>query len=584
MDNRMLSQNLTSPRARLILASFAVVAVVAAVLQFGFIHPNLDITAPIVYAQDGVLDGVMVQGMLEGDYFPPGVIRSDRLAAPGTFSLGDFPTFDAFHLLWMKAISLFTSNPFLVINLYYLFSFFLSGLCFLWTARAFRIRYPLAITGSVLFAFGAFPQARIQHLFLAAYYIIPPLIWVIAQCWSEKPLVEKNARGRWTIDWKDSRLPWIVAITLIGGWSGIYFTAFFLVLATFSAVHSAFFFRSWTRLVSSLLPVVLLFGSFVVGALPNITHSVVHGKTAIGGRHFSETEVLGLTLPEALLPIVTAPNIAWIREHIGKKYVTPMPRTDATYIGGWASLGFMTAVFFGLFYGVNAGRSLPAQFGLVSVFLLLYALRGGLGLMFSILVSPQIRALSRIVIFMAPLGLFTIGAFLSSWPKRRWFVYVAGALMLATGLVDQVFYRGLDNHPTFGPQYTQDREYFPQIEAKLPPGSAVFQLPVMEFPETGGKHKMIDYDQLRPFLHTKTLRWSAGAASGRETIRQHYQLGAMPMDIEAIRKAGFSAILIDNNGYTDEAKGLREHLAARLRTDPIVSPDGRWVTFILPRS
>jgi phosphoglycerol transferase len=106
----------------------------------------------------------------------------------------------------------------------------------------------------------------------------------------------------------------------------------------------------------------------------------------------------------------------------------------------------------------------------------------------------------------------------------------------------------------------------------------------MQFPESSGQHKLVDCDQLRPFLHTKSLRWSAGAASDREIIRQHRALAAMPINIEAIRKAGFSAILIDNNGYVDEAKGLRNHIQSLVRTEPIVSSDGRWVTFPLPPS
>ena len=45
----------------------------------------------------------------------------------------------------------------------------------------------------------------------------------------------------------------------------------------------------------------------------------------------------------------------------------------------------------------------------------------------------------------------------------------------------------------------------------------VFQLPFVGFPIDKGPGRMVPYDHVRGYLHTRTVKWSYGAISGRET-------------------------------------------------------------------
>jgi len=60
-----------------------------------------------------------------------------------------------------------------------------------------------------------------------------------------------------------------------------------------------------------------------------------------------------------------------------------------------------------------------------------------------------------------------------------------------------------------------DVDFCTSMEKSLAPHAMVFQLPVMRFPEGGPVHAATEYEMLRPFFFTKTLRFSFGSNQGR---------------------------------------------------------------------
>jgi phosphoglycerol transferase len=109
-----------------------------------------------------------------------------------------------------------------------------------------------------------------------------------------------------------------------------------------------------------------------------------------------------------------------------------------------------------------------------------------------------------------------------------------------------------------------DREFSRRLETLLPPGAAVFQLPVVSFPEAPSVHQMIDYEQFRPYLWTDSLRFSYGTHKGRE--REEWQLRASGLEPGALNEYlgahGFDAIVINRRGYEDRAQALESKLGA----------------------
>src|SRR5690606_37977352 len=107
------------------------------------------------------------------------VLYNPFLGMPMGLALHDFPIPDNLHLFLMKLIALGTSHYAVVLNVYFLLTFPLSVVSALVVFRAFRVSYPPAIVGSLLFAFLPYHLGRGEnHLFLVAYYLIPLMVMV----------------------------------------------------------------------------------------------------------------------------------------------------------------------------------------------------------------------------------------------------------------------------------------------------------------------------------------------------------------------------------------------------------------------
>src|SRR5262249_30669510 len=128
-----------------------------------------------------------------------------------------------------------------------------------------------------------------------------------------------------------------------------------------------------------------------------------------------------------------------------------------------------------------------------------------------------------------------------------------------------------------------DRAYIRAIEATLPEGAAVFQLPYMIFPESQPIVNMWDYEHLRGYLHSRHLRWSYPAMKGRPQVEwlQRVSVQPVPEMVRSLATAGFQGIYIDRAAYLDGAAALEAELRAVLKVQPLVSPDRRLCFFPL---
>ncbi len=109
----------------------------------------------------------------------------------------------------------------------------------------------------------------------------------------------------------------------------------------------------------------------------------------------------------------------------------------------------------------------------------------------------------------------------------------------------------------------------------------VYQMPYVAFPESAPVNNLTDYELLRPFLHTKTLRWSYAAVRGRETARWQADLATRPLPeiVETLALAGFRGVYLDRAGFADGGAGTEEELSCLLGVEPMVSRNGRQTFF-----
>jgi len=137
-------------------------------------------------------------------------------------------------------------------------------------------------------------------------------------------------------------------------------------------------------------------------------------------------------------------------------------------------------------------------------------------------------------------------------------------------------------------QVEADREFTEKMESSLPQGAMVFQMPVMEFPESP-LPGVPSYDHFRPYLFSKHLRFSFGTHKGRDRERWQpavqgkffegakldQQAGMIRVDksnaraaVDELKRLGFSAIYINRNGFPDRGKGVEDALLELGYTKP----------------
>ena len=147
---------------------------------------------------------------------------------------------------------------------------------------------------------------------------------------------------------------------------------------------------------------------------------------------------------------------------------------------------------------------------------------GGAGVLVNVVFS-QFRCYNRMSIFIGCLALLAVGgwfdALLTRLRRGPWF---GPALLAVAGLVVLGVYDGATLHispdyPALAARWDADAALVRTVEDALPPGSRVFQLPVVRFPESPIVHDLGHYQSLVGYLHSDRLEWSYGAMHGRPT-------------------------------------------------------------------
>jgi hypothetical protein len=165
--------------------------------------------------------------------------------------------------------------------------------------------------------------------------------------------------------------------------------------------------------------------------------------------------------------------------------------------------------------------------------------------------------------------------------RRAWSIAIAAAVVLFAAY-DQTTPAFTPEYTTIAGQYGVDRDFVDHIGAVLGRSASIFQLPYVPYPENPPVYGMTDYDHLRGYLHSDSLRWSYGGVKGGDTEWQPALLeNATPFVLTAIAAVGFKGLYIDRAGYSDRAKSLEVQLQQLLGAPLFESQDRRLVTYDL---
>lgn len=560
-----------------------------------------DLRVPFEYGGDALFHGMVIKGIIDNGWY----LRNNFIGAPGGSEVFYFPMADNLHFLLIKLFSLFSSDYALIFNLYFLLTFPLTTISSLFVFRYFKISYLIAVLGSVLYTFLPYHFFRNEHhLVLAGYYIVPLMVMVILWVFSGKLLAsgsdDNKSGSRLNLRSKPFIASIVICLLIASGGLGYYafFGCFFLLTA---GVFAARYWKSVRHLVVALILAAVVFAGFLINLVPNMIYIRSQGDSRTVERGTGEAEAYGLKIAQMLLPIDghRIPALARLKERYNVAAPLVNDNTCAS-LGVVGSIGFLTLLGWLLVWKPAMEqtredpqpRALLSQLSLLNICGVLLATVGGFGSVFALLISPQMRSYNRVSIYLAFFSLFAVVLLLEGFFRRRAtsrrariiFATSLGVILLL-GVLDQTG-KGIYFVPAyaaFGSENASDVGFIGRIEATVPGGSMIFQLPYIPFPENPWVYQMPDYEHFRAYLHSKNLRWSYGAIKDRDTARWQLSSANLPTDhfLEAISVAGFSGVYLDRGGYADNGADMEAKLRTVLGIEPMVSANGRMLFFDL---
>ncbi|MEJ7764305.1 MAG: hypothetical protein WKF86_02310, partial [Acidimicrobiales bacterium] len=568
------------------LAAALSLAVAAAVLHLWSWHPSV----PLSYSTDAMYYDGIVKGTLDHGWY----LHNPDLGAPFGLDSHDFPVVsnDSLQLMIVKAIGLVTDRPFLASNIFFLLTFPLNAIGAFAALRWRRTPPQLAVFGAAVF--GILPlhfMKGIDYLFFVSSYMVPIGGALVLTVLADEPLLRGRPDSRGLRGLANARTALIVLLCAAIASASVYYAVFTSILLGTAALARGVLSRSRRALTEGLAAVGVI-GLFVaLNQLPTILYRLRHGPNPLVAiREPAETEFYGLKLIQLVLPVPghrLGPLAELTDRYRATSKVLGEPSTSigllATVGLGWLLVVALAQILGSPHRRSKGGAPAEERSAAFSVVLaLMWATTGGISALVSFTISPQLRAWSRMSVFLAFFGLVgTLG--LADRLRRRLpastgraVVPCILAMLFVVAALDQTSPRYTPDGDAIGREYTSDADFVRGIEDRMPEDSAILQLPYVAYPEVPPTHRLGAYDELRPYLHSRRLRWSFGAMKGRPQD-WHAALTDVPLRslLAGAVAGGMSGLVVDRFGYADGAAALESELGGVLGAPAAVSANGR---------
>jgi hypothetical protein len=212
-----------------------------------------------------------------------------------------------------------------------------------------------------------------------------------------------------------------------------------------------------------------------------------------------------------------------------------------------------------------AGRlsEIPGEAWLVG-YLLLFSLSGGLDYFIGALGMTWLRAVNRYSIGILAIvllwGCRTVAGLSHAWARRGLTLaaFVIGMFELFDGGPDDK-----DAHFRATARTVEsDRRFGHALDQALPAGARIFQVPVLNFPESAPILDMPDCSHFRPVLWSTLPLFSYGTHKGRprETWQLHAEQLSPRKMVAYLEEHGFDALMINRRGLPAAGRWLESSL------------------------
>jgi len=582
-------------------AVYAATAVLTAVVVwFALDLYNMQWSIPLNYEGDAVLIAAHIKTDIETGWYE----SQSLLGAPFGQVYHDWKSADNLHHIFASVVGLVVKDFGVVMNLYYLLGYLFAALAGAWFLRLVGVSRALTAVLAVLFAIAPYHFFRAEfHLWLSSYYPIPLALGVVYLIARGLPIWTRSTRySNRVLGWLTGRAAFTtVALALVATGNSYYgfWTALFIA---FVGLGRLVYDRSWRRFVAAVAAGAWTVVVMLVNMAPDLLYSAANGANAAAvSRYPVESEVYSLKLIQLILP-QSGHRIGFLNT-LRQFYESTFPYSvQSPALGVVGAFGFVAALaivaYAVLFFGTRRATSSPTLrslgvLGGLILFAFLLSTFGGLSSLIALFTS-DLRGWNRMVIELAILSLAVTGLILDaairfatrrirSTTVVRAVSIATGGLLLVVGYVDQVTPVNVPNYAAAKAAFQQDEDMVTAIEEIVPADSMILQLPFRLFPESASDQGVWDTDQLLPYLHSDTLRWSGGGIKGRPASMwssvAESELSTRAVVLSATA-AGFGGVLFDRKSYgPEEAPGVEAELIATLGEPSYRSPDDRYAFY-----
>jgi phosphoglycerol transferase len=459
----------------------------------------------------------------------------------------------------VRIVSMFSRDAVLVVNIAWLVMLSLSALTAVWGARRLGASRSGAAVAGILFGLTPFALYRhVGHFALVTYLVpVPATVAVLLAAGASDRL------GRI----RDLAVPLAGCVLL--GLNYIYFAFFGAFVIAVGTAVGALRARSWSLVAVGGLCVAAVGLAIALNLVPNAIAWEAYGEP-LGVRHVpAEAEYYGLKIRHLIGPAPEhwfPPLRAWAEVERAAEFPYETENIRAT-LGIVATTGFVwLLVTLVLSPNGESGerRRLVRAAAVVVIAIVLLATVGGFGSLFSLLVTPDIRAYNRISPFIAFLALVVVAFWIDrAWARKPKIQVGVAIAVVAIGLADQLpaLSPRRADHAAIAQVFGRTQAFVALLEARLPRDAMVYQLPVRPYPRDPGLETLGVYDQFRPYLSSRQLRWSYPSLTVKQINRERAISAVEESDLPRyLARQGFSAILISRAGYRDRGRQLEDAL------------------------
>jgi hypothetical protein len=537
-----------------------------------------------------VVEGfAQAKAVTEGDYAPFSWKLIKRLGAPFDGNWTDRPSVEELNV-FLLGIAAKCFGIFAGMNVSLLLGHVLAAVTFFLVAISDNCSRLWAFIGGLAFGLAPYIFAQSPHHITVAYAWHVPLFLLVWRWVALEPSIEWGSRRFWAA----------IGIAFLAGLQNPYYTNILCQLTLLGSATLAWRRGSWAPLKPALAIIGAAAAAFVLMNIDTWTYKLVHGpNTGALVREYKWMEIYGLKLVDLVIPPATHHSDGFaafaIKHKIGDpaRGIPPASplQDEGSYLGivGLLALGWLA--WTSVSHAVK-GRANDIPLAAWQVlWIVLCFTTGGLNAILGAFGFTLFRTGQRYSIVILAIALLYAAQNLTAWQRRasastpaeqlRIMVLTAAAALGFLILWDQVP-RAPSREQTaaIARQVEADREFTGKMEEALPAGAMVFQMPVMEFPESP-LPGVPPYDHFRPYLYSKNLRFSYGSMKGREREKWQpavqaklfegasldQQAGKIKVNeanariaVDELKRLGFSAIYINRNGFPDRGKGLEEAL------------------------